>query len=130
MTTPQNFFFTREHEWLAVEQDGKTAKVGISDYAQHKLGDITYVEPPALGKVLSQGEVLTTVESVKAASDIFMPVSGKVVEVNTSLDAAPEVMNKDPYAGGWIVKIEITESGELKNLMSAADYDAYIASLE
>jgi len=130
MASPQNYLFTREHEWLAIEADGKTARVGISEYAQHKLGDITYVELPSTGKSFSRGDVLTTVESVKAASDIYMPVSGRVIEVNNSLDTNPEAVNADPYAGGWIAKIEISSADELSKLMSAADYDSYIGGLE
>ena len=130
MTTPQNYYFTKDHEWLAIESDGKSAKIGISDYAQHKLGDITYVELPTPAKSFKQGDVLTTVESVKAASDIFAPVSCKVIAVNDALDAAPETVNAAPYTGGWIVTIELTSPDEVKTLMSGADYDAYIGSLE
>ncbi len=128
MNIPEKYFFTKEHEWVKIE--GNKAKVGISDYAQHKLGDITFVDLPAAGKTVKQLEVLTGIESVKAASDIYSPVSGKVVSVNSALEGAPELVNKSPYEQGWIAELEISNSGETANLMDSAAYKAYVAGLE
>ncbi|MCE5300040.1 MAG: glycine cleavage system protein GcvH [Spirochaetia bacterium] len=128
MGVPAGYFFTREHEWVKI--DGNRAKVGISDYAQHKLGDITFVDLPTAGKQVKQFEVLTGIESVKAASDIYAPVSGKVTAVNSALESAPEAVNKDPYNSGWMVELEITNTAETANLMDSAAYDAYVAGLE
>lgn len=130
METPKNFLFTDDHEWLLTEDSGKNAVIGISDYAQHKLGDITFVELPEEGRTFTAGDVLATVESVKAASDIFAPVSGKVIEVNTQLESAPETVNVSPYDEGWIAKLEIGSPEETEDLMNASDYDEYIKGLE
>ena len=128
MNVKEGYFYTKEHEWVKIE--GNRAKVGISDYAQHKLGDITYVEAATAGKAVKQGEVLTGIESVKAASDIYAPVSGKVTASNAELEGAPELVNKDPYETGWIAEMEIANASETSSLMDAAAYSKYIAGLE
>jgi len=120
-------YFTKEHEWVKV--DGTTGKVGISDHAAHELGDITFVELPKIGKTVKQFEVLAAIESVKAASDIYSPVSGKVLSVNTILDATPELVNESAEDAAWMVEIEIADSAELKNLMTKEQYDEYLKSL-
>jgi len=120
-------YFTKEHEWVKVE--GATGKVGISDHAAHELGDITFVELPKVGKVVKQFEALAAIESVKAASDIYSPVSGKVVKVNTDLDAAPEVVNESAEEKAWMVELEIADATELKNLMTQVQYDEYLKTL-
>ncbi len=128
MNVPDNYYFTKEHEWAKIE--GAKAKIGITDYAQHKLGDITFVELPATGKQVKQSEVLTGVESVKAASDVYSPLSGKVVAINSGLDATPELINKEPYTAGWIAEIEVKDAAETKNLMDTTAYKKYIEGLE
>jgi len=102
---PDNLRYTKDHEWIRI--DGKRAVIGITDFAQSELTDVVYVEPPKVGKVVKAGEVLGTVESVKAVSEIFAPLSGKVVEVNKALEDAPEVVNQDPYGKGWMVVLEV-----------------------
>ncbi len=128
MQVKEGLLYTKEHEWIKVE--GTAATIGISDYAQHKLGDITYVEPPQEGKTVKPGEVLTGIESVKAASDIYAPLEGKITGANAALDAAPELVNKSPYEEGWIAKIELTGAASAANLMDAAAYAEYIKGLE
>lgn len=120
-------YFTKEHEWVRV--DGAIGKVGISDHAAHELGDITFVELPKIGKTVKQFEVLAAIESVKAASDIYSPVSGKVLSVNTILDATPELVNESAEEKAWMVELEIADSDELKNLMTKEQYDDYLKSL-
>ena len=120
MTFPEELKYSKEHEWAKV--DGNIAIVGISDYAQKELGDIVYVEVPNVGEELSQGDVFGTVEAVKTVSDLYMPVSGKIVEFNEKLNDTPELINTDPYGEGWIIKVEMTNPDELNNLMSAEEY--------
>jgi glycine cleavage system H protein len=120
-------YFTKEHEWVKVE--GNTGKVGISDHAAHELGDITFVELPKPGKSVKQFEVLAAIESVKAASDIYSPVSGKVLSVNTDLDTTPEIVNESAEEKAWMVKLEIADTSELKKLMTSAQYDEYLKTL-
>ena len=115
-----DLYYTKEHEWAKVE--GDTAIVGITDYAQSELGDILYVELPNVGKTVSAGDVLATVEAVKAVSDVYAPLSGEVIEVNEALSTTPEVINKDPYGEGWMVKIKISNPDEVNQLLSPADY--------
>ncbi len=115
-----DLYYTKEHEWVKVE--GDTAIVGITDYAQSELGDILYVELPDVGKTVSAGDVLATVEAVKAVSDVYAPLSGEVIEVNEALSTTPEVINKDPYGEGWMVKIKISNPDEVNQLLSPADY--------
>jgi glycine cleavage system H protein len=113
--------YAKSHEWLRLEGDG-TATVGITDYAQGSLGDITYVQLPKVGVALKQGAPFGVVESVKAASDVYVPVGGTVVAVNTALDSAPETLNKDPYGGGWIIKLKPSDPAEADALIGAAAY--------
>ncbi|MBU5612263.1 glycine cleavage system protein GcvH [Geomonas azotofigens] len=120
-------FYTKEHEW--VEMAGAQATVGISEHAAHELGDITYVELPKIGKSVKQFDALAAIESVKAASDIYAPVSGKVAEVNQALDDAPELVNQGAESQGWICKLEGVNEAELGALMDAAAYDEYLKGL-
>lgn len=115
--------YAKSDEWARI--DGGVAFVGVSDYAQNKLGDIVFVGDIAVGTVLKAGDLLTTVESVKAASDVYAPVSGKVVEVNHEVAAKPELMNSDAFGAGWLAKIELSNPEELNALMSASDYAEY-----
>lgn len=119
--------YTRDHEYISVE--GDTGTVGITDYAQTKLGDVVFVELPALGKTLSKGEEAAVVESVKAASEVFCPVSGEVVSVNTELEEAPGTVNEDPAGRGWFLKVRLSDPGELEGLMSEAQYAEYLATV-
>ena len=128
MNIPDNLLYTKEHEWILIE--GKKGRMGITDYAQSHLGDITYIELPEAGKEIKQFEVLTSVESVKAASDIYAPMSGKVAEVNKNLDSSPEAVNKSPYEDGWIAVIEISSDAEKSNLMDGKKYSEYVKTLE
>jgi len=117
---PEDLRYTKDHEWARV--DGKRATIGITDHAQSELTDVVYVELPAVGKVVKAGDVLGTVESVKAVSEIFAPLGGKVVEVNRALDDAPEAVNADPYGKGWMVVLEVADPEQAKALMDAATY--------
>jgi glycine cleavage system H protein len=128
MEIEDNYLYTKEHEWVSIEDN--IATVGISDYAQEALGDVTYVELPAEELEVDQFEQFVSVESVKAASDIYAPMGGKVVEVNRKLEDAPGLINKDCYAKGWIAKIEVRDMDESTNLMSAEEYRSYLESLE
>jgi glycine cleavage system H protein len=121
---PENFRYTKEHEWVRVE--GDTGTVGITFHAQKELGDIVYVDLPKLGTMVEQGKALGAVESVKAASDLYSPVSGEVVEVNETLATAPEKLNADPHGDAWLVKIRMTAPGETAQLLSAAEYQVYV----
>jgi glycine cleavage system H protein len=123
---PANYFYTKEHEWVRVE--GDTAVAGITDHAQEQLGDIVYVDLPKPGARVEQGKPLGSVESVKAVSDIFSPVSGEVIEVNEALATAPEKLNEDPHGDAWLVKIKLSAPGEIKQLLSANDYQNYIGA--
>ncbi len=113
--------YAKSHEWLKLESDG-TATVGITDHAQNSLGDITFVQLPKVGAALKAGESFGVVESVKAASDLYLPVAGTVVAVNTALDAAPETVNQSPYDNGWMLKLKVANPGEAGALLSADDY--------
>lgn len=117
---PEDLKYTKDHEWVRVE--GDTATVGITDYAQSELGDIVYVEVETVGDSLNQHDVFGTVEAVKTVSDLFMPVSGEILELNDKLDGEPELVNKDPYGDGWMVKVRLSNAGEVDGLMSAAEY--------
>ena len=120
MQVPENLKYSNDHEWIAV--DGDVATVGITDYAQGELGDLVFVELPDIGSEATQGESFGTVEAVKAVSDLFAPVSGEVVEINDMLADDPEVVNKDPYGDGWMIKIKLSDAGELDALLDAAGY--------
>ena len=124
MNIPQNLKYTKDHEWVRVE--GDVAVIGITDFAQHELGDIVYVEIETIGETLSQEEVFGSVEAVKTVSDLFMPVSGEILELNEELESNPELVNTDPYEGGWMVKVKLTNAEELDTLLSADDYQALI----
>jgi glycine cleavage system H protein len=120
-------YFTKDHEW--VEVDGDVGTVGITDYAQSQLGDITFVELPAPGSTVGQGDSVSVVDSVKAASDVYTPVSGEVVEVNEALGDAPETVNTDAAGDGWLFRVRLSDPGELDALMDEAAYSAYVAEL-
>ena len=126
MNYPENFRFTKEHEWVSVEGDIGT--VGISDHAQHELGDIVYIDLPKPGTPVAQGKTIGSVESVKAVSDIYSPVSGEIIEANQTLADAPETLNMDPHGTAWLIKIRLSAPDEIKNLMSAANYRSYIGA--
>lgn len=123
--TPDNLLFTKEHEWLKLE--GDTGTIGITDHAQKQLGEIVYVELPKPGAKFNSGETFGSVESVKAVSELFIPVSGEVVEINDELGAAPEKINEDPYGSGWMVRIRLANQDETGDLMSSEEYDEYTA---
>lgn len=125
MPYPSDYRYTSEHEWVRVE--GDVASVGITDYAQHELGDVVYVELPKVGSKLNAGQSLGTVESVKAVSDIYAPVSGEVTEVNSSLADSPETINKDPHGKAWLIKLKLANSSEISKLMDAKAYEAFIS---
>jgi glycine cleavage system H protein len=124
MEFPDNLKYTKDHEWVAV--DGNIATIGITAFAAGELGDVVFVEINEVGAVYAQHDVFGTVEAVKTVSDLFMPVSGKLIEMNAALDASPETVNNDPYGAGWMIKAEMTNPSELDGLMSAADYKALI----
>jgi glycine cleavage system H protein len=123
---PENFRYTKEHEWVLA--DGDSGTVGITDHAQQELGDIVYVDLPKVGSRIDAGKSLGSVESVKAVSDIYSPVSGEITEINGSLADAPEKLNSDPHGDAWLVKIRLSNPGEIQNLMSAADYQTYVGA--
>lgn len=122
-----SYYFSKEHEWIKVE--GGKGKVGISDHAAHELGDVTFVELPKVGAKVKQFGLLGSIESVKAASDIYAPLSGTVVAVNSTLDTTPELVNESPEEGAWMAEIEISDEAELKNLMTKEQYEAYLKTL-
>lgn len=121
---PDDIFYTKEHEWA--RREGDNIIVGISAYAQDSLGDIVFVELPKIGEELSQNDTFGVVESVKAVSDLFSPVSGKVVEINETVTETPELINQDPYGDGWLIKLSMGDDSELHNLMSATEYEEYL----
>ena len=125
MNVPKELKYTKDHEWIKVT--GNEAVVGITDFAQGELGDIVYVEIETEGEELASGDVFGTVEAVKTVSDLFMPVAGKVVEVNPELESAPEIVNEDPYGKGWMIKIEITDESSLEETLSAEEYQDLIS---
>jgi glycine cleavage system H protein len=124
MNIPADLKYTKDHEWIRLE--GTTATIGITDFAQGELGDIVYVDISTVGQDLSQHDTFGTVEAVKTVSDLFMPVSGKVLEVNAALDGSPETVNSDPYGAGWMVKVEISSTAEVDALLSADQYKELI----
>lgn len=126
MNFPADLKYSKEHEWVRVE--GNTGTIGITDFAQKELGDIVYVDINTVGDSIGQSEVFGTVEAVKTVSDLFMPVSGKVLEQNGGLNDAPESVNKDPYNSGWMVKIEFTNPAELEGLMDAEAYKKHVGA--
>ncbi|MBI5540642.1 MAG: glycine cleavage system protein GcvH [Bacteroidia bacterium] len=124
MNVPANLKYTKDHEWIRVE--GNNAFVGVTDFAQGELGDVVFVEIETVGETLSKGEAFGTIEAVKTVSDSYMPVSGKVVEKNEKIEATPDVINKDPYGDGWMIKIELSNLAELNDLLTADQYQAQI----
>jgi len=120
MNVPGNLRYTKDHEWLRAE--GDTAYIGITDFAQSELGDVVFIEIETLGETLNREEVFGTIEAVKTVSDLFMPVSGEIIEVNPDLVDTPEVVNKDPYGKGWMVKIRLTDPAEISDLLTADKY--------
>ncbi len=127
-TYPEDRRYTKQHEW--VRSSGDAGEVGITDYAQKQLGDIVYVDLPRVGTSLEQGKVMGFVESVKAVSDVYSPVSGEVIEINEVLSSAPEKLNDSPHADGWLVKVRLSVPDEIQGLLSAADYEKYVAEEE
>ena len=123
MTYPNDLRYTKEHEWVRAE--GDIGVVGITDHAQKELGDIVYVDLPKVGARVEKGKVLGSVESVKAVSDVYAPVSGEIIEINEQLTTAPERLNEDPHGDAWLVKIRMSNAGEMADLLGAADYQAY-----
>ena len=124
MNIPASLKYTKEHEWISVE--GETALVGVTEFAQGELGDIVFIEVETIGEILEEGDTFGTIEAVKTVSDMFMPVSGEVLEFNDELNSNPELINKDPYGKGWIVKIKLTDPTQLKNLLDAEAYGELI----
>ncbi len=127
MNIPKKLLYTSEHEWIKV--DGEKGHIGITDYAQHHLGDIVFVELPEVGEEVAMGESLGVIESVKAVATLFSPAGGRVIEVNEDLEEAPELLNEDPY-GNWVAIIKLSNSGDMEELMSAEAYTAFCANLE
>ena len=125
MNVPKELKYTKDHEWLSL--DGEVATVGVTDFAQSELGDIVYVEVETLDETLEKEEVFGTVEAVKTVSDLFMPISGKVIEINEKLETNPEVVNEDPYGEGWMIKIRVSDENELNELLSSDDYEGEIS---
>ncbi len=124
MNIPANLKYTKDHEWVRTE--GDMAVVGITDFAQSQLGDIVFVDVATVGETIAQHDVFGSIEAVKTVSDLFCPVSGEVTEFNESLDDAPDAINKDPYGEGWIIKVRLSDPGQIDGLMSAEDYKALI----
>jgi glycine cleavage system H protein len=124
MKIPDNVKYTKDHEWILVQ--GETALVGITDFAQGELGDIVFVEIETLGEQIGQGEVFGTIEAVKTVSDLFMPASGKVIEVNEQLNDAPDLVNNDPFGKGWLIKVKLSDPTQLNNLLDAQAYKELI----
>ena len=126
METPLNLKYTKDHEWISI--DGKIATIGITDFAQRELGDIVYVEVETVGESLNADDIFGAVEAVKTVSDLFLPIAGKIIEFNESLDNNPEDINNDPYGNGWMVKMEVDNIDEVNNLFSAQQYKKLIGA--
>ncbi|MEO8515685.1 MAG: glycine cleavage system protein GcvH [Flavobacterium sp.] len=126
MNIPANLKYTKDHEWVSI--DGDIATIGITDFAQKELGDIVYVEVETLDQTLKQDEVFGTVEAVKTVSDLFLPLSGEIIEFNDSLEVTPEVVNADPYGKAWMIKVKISDVSEIDGLLSSDDYKALIGA--
>jgi glycine cleavage system H protein len=124
MSYPENYKYTKEHEWVLL--DGTTGTIGITDHAQHELGDIVYVDLPKVGSNVEKGKSFGSVESVKAVSDIYSPVSGEVAAINDTLTSSPEKLNEDPHGVAWLIKVTLASPNEVKDLMSFEDYQKYI----
>ena len=124
MNVPENLLYTKDHEWIRIE--GDTGYIGITDFAQGELGDVVFIEIETLGETLDKEEVFGTIEAVKTVSDMFMPVGGEILEVNPALEESPDIVNKDPYGKGWMIKIRLTDPSEAKSLMKSEDYKAIL----
>jgi glycine cleavage system H protein len=124
MNIPENLYYTNDHEWIKVE--GNTGIVGVTDFAQHQLGDIVFVDVTSVGETLAEGDTFGTIEAVKTVSDLFLPIDAEVTEFNEALNDEPELINKDPYNAGWIVKVNITDTFKLAGLLNAAQYKALV----
>lgn len=124
MNVPANLLYTKDHEWLKI--DGEHAYVGVTDFAQHELGDIVFIEVETVGEILEKHEAFGTIEAVKTVSDMFMPVGGEVLEFNEALTATPEIINKDPYEKGWVIKIKIGDIAGIKELLNPEQYKTHI----
>jgi len=127
MIFPAELSYTQDHEWIRLEDDG-TAVIGITDFAQHELGDIVYVDITTIGQTLSQGEVFGSVEAVKTVSDLFLPVAGEVLELNDAIEKSPELLNSDPYGEGWIVRIKPADAGQKEGLLTADAYQELVGA--
>lgn len=126
MSYPVNYQYTKEHEWVLV--DGAGGTIGITDHAQHELGDIVFVDLPKVGTTITKGQTFGSVESVKAVSDIYAPVSGEVTEINEALSKTPEKLNEDPHGAAWLIKVKLANASEATDLLSAADYEKYVGA--
>jgi glycine cleavage system H protein len=124
MNIPENLYYTSDHEWIKVE--GNTGWVGVTDFAQHQLGDIVFVDVATVGETIAEGETFGTIEAVKTVSDMFMPLEAEVIEFNEALNNEPELINKDPYGGGWIVKVTIADISKLSTLLTTEQYKALV----
>lgn len=124
MANPRDYLYTKDHEWIQMKD--KVARIGITEYAQNELGDVVFVELPEEETIVEEGEGFAVVESVKAVSDVYAPLSGKVVGINEALEDSPELVNESPFDEGWIVELEITDESQLKDLMTADEYDAFL----
>jgi glycine cleavage system H protein len=125
---PENLYYTKEHIWVKIEND--VATIGITDYGQKQLGDVVFVDLPEVGREVESGEVIASVESIKAVSEVYSPVTGKIISVNEDLANDPSVINSDPYGDGWIADIQMSDPSEVEDLMTAEDYKAYLEEIE
>lgn len=125
---PENLHYSKDHEWVKVE--GDVATIGVTDFAQHSLGDVVYVELPGVGDTFGSHEAFGSVESVKAVSEVFIPVAGEIVEINEGLNDSPEVVNTDPYGDGWMIKVKMDNPGDADAMLSAAEYEEYLSENE
>jgi len=126
MNIPDNLLYTKDHEW--VQAEGETAIIGITDYAQKELGDIVYIEVDTIGESLAKEETFGTIEAVKTVSDMFMPVAGEIIEMNETLESQPDLVNKDPYGKGWIIRIKLSDASDLNDLLTPAQYREIIGA--
>ena len=126
MNIPGNLLYTKDHEW--VQAEGETAIIGITDYAQKELGDIVYIEVDTIGESLAKEETFGTIEAVKTVSDMFMPVAGEIIEMNETLESQPDLVNKDPYGKGWIIRIKLSDASDLNDLLTPAQYREIIGA--
>ncbi|MBN1597302.1 MAG: glycine cleavage system protein GcvH [Bacteroidales bacterium] len=126
MNIPENLKYTKDHEWI--RKEGDTAVVGITDYAQNELGDIVFIEVETVGEKLNQGDVFGTIEAVKTVSDLFMPASGEILEMNSAIENSPDLVNAEPFDNGWIIKIKLSDDSELDNLLDSTQYKELISA--